>query len=107
MTTAMLTLDYEKKSKSEMGKLIAEVSVESIFQLIGIIATFFMASRREYKKKENDNKRTDADRDENEMIENGDQEDFGQAFGKQRASVARPHFNLPRDLGSVSMETIR
>lgn len=48
LTTVLLTLDYEKKSKSEMGKLIAEVTVESLFQMIGIIATFFMASRREY-----------------------------------------------------------
>ena len=48
ITTVVLTLDYDKRSKSDMGKLVAEVIVEAIFQLIGIIATFFMASRREY-----------------------------------------------------------
>ena len=55
MTTVLLTLDYETKTKSEMGKLIAEVTVESIFQMIGIIATFFMASRRQIKKRSHNN----------------------------------------------------
>lgn len=48
ITTVSLTLDYEKKSKADLAKLVAEVTVESIFQMIGIIATFFMASRRGY-----------------------------------------------------------
>ena len=96
MTTAMLTLDYEKKSKSEMGKLIAEVSVESVFQLIGIIATFFMASRREYQKKEKKKEAAEkvavAVADEDEVIE------MDEVAEKQRGSRAQ---------GSVSLEAIR
>ena len=48
LTTVHLTLDFDKRTKAEMGKLIAELSVESLFQLIAVIATFFMASRRDF-----------------------------------------------------------
>jgi len=94
MTTAMLTLDYEKKSRGEMGKLIAEVTVESVFQLIGIIATFFMASRREYRK--GDAALQVAQGDLEEDADYGDQAEEV-AGSKQRASRARSQVSLARD----------
>ena len=47
-----LTLNYESTSKLERIKLIAEVCVESFFQLIGIIITFFMSTRKPISQKE-------------------------------------------------------
>jgi hypothetical protein len=99
MTTAMLTLDYEKKSRGEMGKLIAEVTVESVFQLIGIIATFFMASRREYKK--GDGGPGALQMAQGDLEEDADYRDQVEevAGSKQRASVskARSQVSLARD----------
>jgi heme/copper-type cytochrome/quinol oxidase subunit 2 len=52
ITTVRLTLNYESTSKLERVKLIAQVSVESLFQLIGIIITFFMSTRKPISQKD-------------------------------------------------------
>ena len=48
ITTVQLTLNYENTKKNDRIKLIAQVTVESIFQIIGIVTTFFMSTRRPY-----------------------------------------------------------
>lgn len=54
ITTVKLTLDYEKTEKSDRVKLIAQVTTESILQIIAIVTTFFMSTRRPFSNNRNE-----------------------------------------------------
>ena len=46
VTTVQLTLNYETTKKLDRVKMIAQVTTESILQVVAIVITFFMSTKR-------------------------------------------------------------